>query len=254
MNFNGKNILITGASSGIGKELAKQFSKFSCTLHLVARRLYILTELKKDIETNNNRIFIYKGDISDKQDVVSTFKQISSTADKIDLAILNAGVSHRSDIIRFDSDKAKNIFDTNVMGIIYCVEQLLPQMIKNKAGLIVGVSSLADSRGFSKSSVYCASKAAATRFLEGLRIELYEFGIKVLTVKPGFVKTAMTDKNNFKMPFLMDVNKAAKIIIEGIEKEKKIIQFPFLTVIGSKLIGVLPVGIYDFFSKFADVK
>lgn len=254
MNFEGKNILITGASSGIGNELAKQLSEYSCNLFLTARRIELLAQLKDELKQNSSNIFIYKCDVSSKSDVASTYEQIINSADNIDIAILNAGTSYRSDITNFDSDKAKNLFDVNLMGIIYFVEQLMPKMIGNRSGLIVGVSSLADSRGYSKSGVYCASKAAATRFLEGLRIELFGFGVKVLTVKPGFVKTAMTDKNKFKMPFLMNVEKAVKIILTGIKKEKKIIQFPLPTVLGSKLIGALPVWLYDFLSVKSKLK
>ncbi len=93
---------------------------------------------------------------------------------------------------------------------------------------------------------YCASKAAASIYLEGLRVELKKYGIKVITVKPGFVKTPMTDVNEFKMPFLMPADKAAKIILKGIKKEKRIIQFPFPTVIASKLIGLMPNFLYDY--------
>ena len=254
IKFAGKNILITGASSGIGKELAEQFSETTCTLHLISRRINLLADLQLKLKNGKRQIFIYECNVSSKRDVAETYKQIISAAGKIDIAILNAGVSCRSRITKFDSGQIQNLFDTNVMGIVHWVEQLVPEMINNNAGVIVGISSLADSRGYAKSGAYCASKAAVTRFLESLRLELAVFGVKVLTVKPGFVKTAMTDKNKFKMPFLMDVNRAVKIIINGIKREKKIIQFPLPTVIGSKLIGILPIGLYDLISKYSKVK
>jgi len=254
IKFAGKNIIITGASSGIGKELAEQLSKTTCTLHLISRRINLLADLQLKLKNNKSQIFIYECDVSSKGNVAETYKQIITAADKIDIAILNAGVSCRSSIAEFDSAQIQNLFDINVMGIVHWVEQLVPKMINTNTGMIVGISSLADSRAYSKSGAYCASKAAATRFLEGLRLELAEYGVKVLTVKPGFVKTAMTDKNKFKMPFLMDVNKAVKIIINGIKKEKKIIQFPLPMVIGSKVSGILPVGLYDLISKYSKVK
>ena len=254
MYFNGKTILITGASSGIGKELTKQLSKLNCTLHILARRNDLLDNLKNKLAQTNHNIYTYKCDITNKEDIQNTFEQIFSVNSNIDIAILNAGTSFRSDITKFNSDEAHNVFKVNVMGIVYCVEQLVPKMIEMKKGTIVGVSSLADSRGFAKSGVYCASKAAATRFLESLRVELSGFGIKVLTVKPGFVRTAMTDKNKFKMPLLMDADKAVKIILNGIKKGKRIIQFPLPTVFGSKLIGALPVWLYDFFAEKSKIK
>ena len=166
-----------------------------------------------------------------------------------DIALLNAGVGFRASVNDFDSSRAEVTFGVNVLGLIYCVEQLLPSMMNRKEGIIAGVSSLADNRGYAGSGFYCASKAAATTFLESLRVELAGYNVKVITIKPGFVKTPMTDKNEFKMPFLMDSDKAAKIILKGLKKENKIIQFPAPTVFGSRLIGALPVYIYDYLSS-----
>ena len=113
------------------------------------------------------------------------------------------GISGLIAVEKFDSSVAKQIIDTNVIGMINCIEALLPDFIKSRNGMIVGVSSLADGRGFPKSGVYCASKAAASIFLESMRAELKSYNVKVLTVKPGFVRTPMTAKNNFAMPFLI---------------------------------------------------
>ncbi len=122
---------------------------------------------------------------------------------------------------------------------------LLPDFIKNKEGLLAGVSSLADNRAYG-TTFYNASKAALTIFLEGLRLDMKKHNVQVLTVKPGFVKTPMTDQNNFKMPFLLSAEDAADIILKGIEKEKKIIQFPFATVLLTRIVGLLPLSVYEF--------
>ena len=116
--------------------------------------------------------------------------------------------------------------------------------MKREQGIIAPVSSLADNRGYSGSGFYCASKAALSIFTEGLSIDLKKHGIKVITIKPGFVKTPMTDKNKYKMPFMISAEKSADYIISGIEKEKAIIQFPIPTVLGAKIIGLLPNWIY----------
>src|SRR5690606_12156182 len=108
----------------------------------------------------------------------------------------------------------------------------IPDFIHKRDGIIVGISSLAEVRGFPLSAAYCSSKSAVSIFLESIRIELKKYNIKVITVKPGFVKTHMTDKNEFHMPFLMEPERASEIIIKGIRKEKKIIQFPLPTVLG----------------------
>ncbi len=245
MEFTNKTILITGASSGIGKALAKKLTNEKCNLVLCSRRLELLQEIK-NFNQSNAKLFTVKCDVSNKIDVIDTYEKIKNEIGIIDIAILNAGVGHRINIKNFSSTYSEETFGVNFFGLIYWIECLLPDFIKRKKGIIAGVSSLADNRGYSKSGFYCASKAAATIFLEGLRVELKPFGIKVITIKPGFVKTPMTDKNEFYMPFLMDAEKAAVKILSGLKKEKRIIQFPFPLVISSRVIGCLPSSLYEF--------
>ncbi|MHB1688051.1 MAG: SDR family NAD(P)-dependent oxidoreductase [Ignavibacteriaceae bacterium] len=244
-----KNILLTGASSEIGLELAKLLAKENCNLALLARRKEVIDEQIINFEKSTGKIVSIKCDVTKKDEVKSAVSEIKNVFGKIDAAILNSGVSLPQNIKSFSSKSAEETFNVNVMGLYYFVEELIPGMIANKNGLIVGVSSLADGRGFPKSGTYCASKAAATTFLESLRIELKKYNVKVITVKPGFVKTPMTDKNNFKMPFLMGVEKAAKIIINGIKKEKRIIQFPLPTVAGAKILRLLPDSLFEFIAR-----
>jgi short-subunit dehydrogenase len=246
MDLKNKVVLLTGASSGIGYSLAKSLPKENCSLALISRRKNILDELISGIENSNSKILSYKCDVGKIDEVRKTFSQVKNDFGKIDIAILNAGVSHRTDIKEYSAEIAKEIFDANALGIVNCVEQLLQDFIQRKEGMIVGVSSLAEARGFPKSGFYNASKSAASLLLESLRVELKPFNVKVITVKPGFVRTPMTDKNEFHMPFLMDVGKAVKIIIDGIIKEKHIIQFPLPTVIGSKIVKFIPDWLFDY--------
>ncbi len=245
MNFTNKVILITGASTGTGKALAVKLLEESCKLVLAARRTELIEEYLRQSRTTNHQSLIVKCDVSNKAEVVSAYKQIKEKFGKVDVAILNAGIGHNVTVKNYDSRFAEETFDTNIFGIVYWVEQLIPDFVKRKEGIIAGVSSLADNRGYSGSGFYCASKAAATIYLEGLRVELKHYGIKVITVKPGFVKTPMTDKNEFKMPLLMEPEKAAHIIIEGIKKEKSVIQFPWQIVLISRLVGLLPGRLYE---------
>ncbi|MBX3009447.1 MAG: SDR family NAD(P)-dependent oxidoreductase [Melioribacteraceae bacterium] len=244
MDFKGKTILITGASSGIGNALAKILIDEECNLILTARRIELM---EKDFgHLNRERILILKCDVSKKGDVRYAYLESINKFGKIDIAILNAGYGQPVTVNNYNSDFAENTFGANVFGLIHWVEQLLPAFIKNRNGIIAGISSLADNRGFSGSGFYCASKAAATIYLEGLRVELKPYNIKVITIKPGFVKTPMTDKNEFKMPLLMSAEQAALIIIEGIKKEKRIIQFPWPTVWLTRFVGLLPGSVYEF--------
>jgi len=249
MNFTGKVVLISGASSGIGKAVTERMLKEDCRLILLARRVELLEQFRNKSQTGNNQPLIIKCDVSKKDEVASAFGLIKEKFGKVDVAILNAGAGKNMTVENYNSKYAEEIFGANIFGIVYWVEQLLPDFIKRKEGVIVGVSSQADNRGFSGSGFYCASKAAASIYLEGLRVELKRYGVKVITVRPGFVKTPMTDQNNFQMPFLMTAEKAAKIIINGIKKEKRIIQFPWQTVFLTKIVGLMPGNIYEYLAS-----
>ena len=244
MKFKNKVVLITGASSGIGFELVKIFAEEKSNLILLARSYDKLLELRSDHP--NADIEIYKCDVSNKSEVIEVFNKIKLRHDFIDLSILNSAVAYRMKVEDFNSNLAEETINTNFLGMIYCIEQLLPSYLKKKSGIIAGVSSLADNRGYSGSGFYCASKSAVTTYLEGLSVELKKYGVKVITIKPGFVKTPMTDKNEFKMPFLMSSEKAAKIIFDGLTKEKRFIQFPKPTVFGYKIIGLIPDKLYEY--------
>lgn len=249
MNIQNKNVLITGASTGIGKELALRFSKEKCNLILISRRTELIDEYRGEIEKNGSKLFLFKCDVSDKKNVEDCFNKIYSEVSNIDFAILNSAVSYALHIEKFDLQKAEEMINTNLLGVVYCLSQLTEKMINQKSGVIVGVSSLADARGFPKSGIYSATKSALTTYLESVRNELYQYGIDVLIVRPGFVRTPMTSKNNFKMPFLVEPEVSAEIIFNGIMKRKKIIQFPLPIVILSRLIKIFPDFIFDIIAK-----
>ncbi|NNG26471.1 MAG: SDR family NAD(P)-dependent oxidoreductase [Ignavibacteriaceae bacterium] len=243
MDLKNKAVLLTGASSGIGYSLAHHLAKEGCKLALIARRQNLLNKLSGDISSDN--LVTFQCDVGKREQVNEIFGKVRDHFGKIDIAILNAGVSGRTALKSYNGNQAKEIFDTNSLSIVYAIEQLLPDFMERKDGMIVGISSLADVRGFPKSGFYNASKAAATILLESLRIELKPFNVKVITVKPGFVRTPMTDKNEFHMPFMIDVDNASEIILAGIKNEKRVIEFPLPTVLATKLIKILPNFLFD---------
>ena len=249
MDLRNKTVLITGASSGIGKAIARRMAAEKCNLILLSRRTQLLDELKSTLPEYTYPPVIVKCDVSSKKEVAAAYEQIKAKTGKIDIAFLNAGVGRSVNIEKYNSDNATETFGANFFGIIFWVEQLLPDFLNRKEGLIVGVSSLADNRGFPGSGFYCASKAAVSVYLEGLRVELNPYNIKVITVKPGFVKTPMTDQNKFKMPFLMSADRAAGIIVDGIKKGKRIIQFPLPMVVLTRLAGLLPGSLYEWIAS-----
>lgn len=247
MELKNKKIILTGGSSGIGYQLSKKLLLEGCSLAVLARRKDRLDKLTEETKGLGGKLYTFQCDVTDKNRVNEVFTEIIKAMGGIDIAVLNSGVGRPEGIKKFNSENAEAVFNTNVLGIVNCIESLLPVFLEQKHGVIAGVSSLADNRGYGMSGFYCGSKAAVTIILESLSAELKIHGIKVVTIKPGFVRSEMTARNNFKMPSLMDADKAANIIIKGLNKEKRIIQFPLITVIGSKLIGMLPVRLFEYF-------
>lgn len=248
MDFTGKSVLLTGASSGIGFELFKKLSIENCKIAILARSIDKLQNFTSAYKTTNNLILPVYCDVSKKKDVGLAVDKVIDSFGGINIAILNAGIGGRVSIENFSSEPGEKIIGVNLLGNIYLLEKLLPYFLKKKDGLIAGISSLADTRGFPQSAFYNASKAGFTRLLESLRIELKNYGVKIITIRPGFVKTPLTDKNEFFMPLLMSAEKAADIIIKGIKKDRKRIRFPKLMVIGTKLIGIMPDSLFEYFA------
>jgi Short-chain dehydrogenases of various substrate specificities len=246
MELKNKKIILTGGSSGIGYQLSKKLLLEGNSLAVLARRKERLDRLTEEVKGLPGKLFVYQCDVTDKKRVNEVITEIIKEMGGIDITVLNSGIGRPEGVKKFNAENAYTVFNTNVLGIVNCIEALLPIFLEQRNGVIAGVSSLADNRGYSMSGFYCGSKAAVTMILESLSAELKMHGIKVITIKPGFVRSEMTARNDFKMPFLMDPEKAADIIVKGLKKEKRIIQFPLITVIGSKFIGLLPVRLFEY--------
>lgn len=240
-----KNVVILGVSQGIGKALAVEYSSLACSLVLLSKNEDQLNTLSKELNTSNKNVWAQKCDITDYDEVFAGIKFAEEKLGKIDLIIINSGVGGPTWMNKFSSKHFKDIFAVNTFGVAHVLEAALPVLRKQGYGTIAGVSSLGDVRGYGGSSSYSASKAAASILLEGARVELKKENIKVITIRPGFVKTAMTDKNEFKMPMLMQPDKAANIIRKGIAAGKSIVQFPLPIVMITRLIKILPNWIFD---------
>ncbi|RPI18770.1 MAG: SDR family NAD(P)-dependent oxidoreductase [Ignavibacteriae bacterium] len=240
-----KNVLIIGASQGIGKALAEEYALAGANLVLLSRNLSAIEEISKTLNSQGHQCDFMQCDISIYEDVKKGIEFALNKLATIDLAIINAGVGNPEWMINFKSEGFKNSVSINTFGIAHSLEFLIPIMRKQGYGTIAGITTLSDVRGYPCSSSYCSSKAAASVLLESARVELKDYNINVITVRPGFVKTAMTDKNEFYMPFLMQTDKAAKIIMRGISKRKSLVQFPWFTVMLTRLAKIAPNFIFD---------
>ncbi len=240
-----RTIWLTGASSGIGEALAHQLARIPCRLAISARRGEVLEKLAAELSAENNTVRPYPLDVTDREAVPATAEKIAADLGPIDILIANAGTYKPDDPARFDAADYDGTMRLNFSGAVYCIEAVLPSMIERRSGYIVGVSSLVGYRGLPRASAYGASKAALINFLEGLRFDLRRHNVRVSVVNPGFVKTPLTDKNDFQMPFLMPVDEAAKVMMKGMRRGKMEIYFPWQLAWIFKLMRVIPYPLYD---------
>jgi short-subunit dehydrogenase len=235
-----KIAFVTGASTGLGYELARQLVAAGYDVALVARRLPLLEALKKELDPLGRRVLVLAADVSHWEEIKEAVDRTEKELGPIDLLIANAGVSLDAPLKRFNVAEARQVYEVNVIGLMQTVAAVLPYFMERKRGHIVGVSSLAAYISFPRSTVYCSSKAAVSSYLDGLRLELMPLGIPVTTICPGFVRTPMTQKNKFKMPFLLDAPEAARIMLRGIEARKAMVHFPSPLAIGVRLLRFIP--------------
>ena len=233
-------ILITGASSGIGAALAKLYDKKGNELFLLARREDKLQELKSKFSRAKS-VELIKADVSDFELLQEQIRKIGA----VDMVILNAGISlgHSLEITPFND--FKKLYDINFLSNHAILEVLLPLFKARKSGKIVFISSLASLISMPTSVAYSSSKRALNAYAEGIRYKYKKDGIKVINILPGFIKSEMTDKNSFWMPFLLDTDKGAKRIYDAINKEKRFYPFPIRFYLIISILNLLPAFIKD---------
>jgi short-subunit dehydrogenase len=236
----GARILITGASSGIGKALAEAFAAPGATLLLTGRNAARLADAAAPCRFRGAEVETAILDVTDRAALEQKILAWDEAA-PIDVVIANAGVSGGTSMDAAHSEaQLRDIIETNLIGTFNTVNPLIPRMQERRAGHIVLMSSMAGFRGMPNAPAYSTSKVAVRAYGDALRPLLKKDGITVSTIFPGFVKTPLTDANTFPMPFLMDVEKAAQIIKNGIEKKKAAIAFPWPMHVVCWLLGALP--------------
>lgn len=236
-----KNILITGASSGIGAALALHYARDGVFLALSGRDEERLEEVGNACKARGAAVDMAVLDVGDRGHM-EDWVHAADDEYPLDLVIANAGISGGTggSMIGEPVEQARRIFDVNVMGVLNTIEPILPRMTQRGRGQVALMSSLASFRAMPGAPAYSASKAAVRLYGEALRISLEGSGVAVNVICPGFVESRITAANDFPMPFMMTGEKAAERIVRGLAKNQGLVAFPFPTVAGAKFLSMLP--------------
>jgi len=240
--FLGKKIWLVGASEGIGEEVAKSFAASTAQLCISARSQDKIQAIVNSLPGAGHVALPL--DVTVEESVRKVWKELSSRWGGVDIVIYNAGVYDPLSAKDFDLAKTERMVDVNFLGALRVLDCVVPSMVARRSGHIVLVASVAAYRGLPRALGYGASKAALLHLAENMKIDLADCNIKVQVVSPGFVKTRLTDKNTFKMPFIITPELAAKRIIEGMASNRFDINFPKRFTYILKTMRILPYWLY----------
>jgi short-subunit dehydrogenase len=239
-----ETIWITGASSGIGETLALEYVKQGHIVYGSARSVEKLNMVKAKAQGLSGDFRPLVVDVCDRDPIMAGYTILKEQIGIPHKIILNAGTHKPTSASRFSLQDHRMLMEINYMGVINCLDVILPDLLHRKSGQIAIVSSVAGYRGLPMASGYGASKAALINFCESIKAELEQNGIDLRLVNPGFIKTPLTDLNEFPMPFLMPVEDAVQKLIKGLEGNRFEITFPTKFAIIMKLLRMLPNFIY----------
>ena len=245
ITLNGKHVVLTGASSGLGEALALEMAGHGARLTLLARRQDRLDAVAQEVEKRGGKALAISTDVKCRDAVESAIARGVEAFGPVDGLIANSGVSLAMSSQDLNVEAVEETMHVNYFGVVYAVSAVLPSMMERKAGTVMVISSLAAYRGLPNIGPYCASKAAVTKWIESLRPELAPLGVRLIISHPGFIDTPMTQVNKYHMPFLVKVDDAARVLVGGMLKGAMEINFPWQAVLMTKLGGIVPNGLYD---------
>lgn len=245
MRIEAQVAVVTGASSGIGAALVRRLAAQGVAVGLTARRAEPMRALAEAIRQRGGIAEVEPADAADVEATRAAVRALADRLGPVDLLVANAGVGLRSPADGFSADAVAQTFRVNVLGAAAAIEAVLPTMLERRQGHLVGISSLAGSRGLPGMCAYGASKAALTSLLEGLRIDLHDRGVAVTTVHPGYIRTPMTAGSTRPQPFLIDLEPAVDRILQGIAARQREINFPRRAAALARLGRLLPATVYD---------
>ena len=240
------NIWITGASSGIGKALAIKFAKEGWRVAASARREGLL----KDLNNRYSNIHSFPLDVKDESGAKKVFNDIIEEFETIDICVFCTGIHDPESEKKLNGLKVREIMETNFFGTLNSIMAVNSYFREKNGGHISIVSSVAGYRGLPAASAYCASKAALTSLAESLYFDFKRFNVRISLISPGFIKTPMTDKNKFPMPFIKSPEYAANKMFIGLTKKNVFeIHFPIILTLLMKLLKIMPNWLYLFLAK-----
>ena len=245
MNLHSSRVWITGASSGIGAALVDALVQEGARVAMTARRADTLQEMAAGCRARGADVLVVPADVGDRAAVHAAARTVEAAWGGVDLALFNAGFGRRLQVTNFNAEDFAEIFRVNVFGVMYGIEAVLPRMLERRAGHLAAVASLAGYRGAPTLAGYGSSKAALIHALDSLRFDLEPHGIGVTVINPGYVRTPMTAQHTYWMPALMDVDKAAAVIVHGLRRGRKEIHFPARFSWTLKALRLLPFPIYE---------
>jgi short-subunit dehydrogenase len=233
-------VIVTGASSGIGRALAARLGLLGYRVGLIARRREALIEAATAIAAAGGQAVAAVADVSDRSELRSAVAEIERSLGPTDVMVANAGFGVPTRLDPLNTVEVEQTIRVNLLGVIYSIEAVLPGMIVRKSGQLLGISSLAAFKGMPGESAYCASKAAVNAYMEGLRIALRSKGVVVTTVCPGFVDTPMIPMDSAQ-PFLMSADAAAGRIARLVATRRGgVVRFPLPASLLMSLFARLP--------------
>ena len=239
--MNNKTIWITGASSGIGKALAIKFAKEGWKVAISARREKLLEEISK----SQNNIDYFQLDVTDSEKCKIVFNEIKKKFGDINISVFCTGIHDPKSEKKLNLEKVRKIMEVNFFGTVNSINAVYDYYKEKKSGQISIVSSVAGYRGLPAAGAYCASKSALSSFAESLYFDLKRFNVRVSLVSPGFIKTPMTDQNDFPMPMIKSPDFAAEQMFKGLTKSKSFeIHFPKSFTSLMKILKIIPNGLY----------
>ncbi len=241
-----KNIFITGASSGIGEYVAYEYAKQGATIGLAARRNERLQIVSTKCKELGGVPIIYETDVSNQVTTKKAIDDFISKSGGIDIVIANAGISGKVEIDKGDSFEINRMLSTNILGVTNTVLPALPTMIKQQSGQVVVVSSIAGFRGLPGRSSYSASKVAVRFMANSWRSSFTKDGLSITTICPGFIDTDLTNKHNYHMPFLMNVEVFAQKMVNAVENKKKTYIAPWQWRLIVPIIKIVPEWLINF--------